>query len=218
MPASTRLLLAAEPVLPARLPEDRAAASRAAFHRILEREALRLSGWSLRAPRPLTTRAADGLSLLLGPEPRFALRAGLYLRAALWVWDRDWDMRVAAVVGRAEIRGDLDLADSEGEVFTLARAALAGLGRNARLAPGWARPPSSAARDRALFALADAVCRRWTWSQAAVLRDLLHPAPDAFERVSEETGLGRPALRKTWRNAGGWALEEAFAALERGRP
>jgi hypothetical protein len=213
-----RLVLLAEPVLPRTLPEDQRDGARRLVHRVLVRAALGFPGWRPRAPEPLPT-ALDGhaRTLMLGPAPGFALRACLHLRASLRAADRSLDLRLGAGLGRVEGVGPLDLSDARGEGVEAAAAALAGLGRNARMAPGWARPPADADRVRALFALADALSRRWTLAQAELARDLLRPGPGALDRTAEETGLGRPTLRKSWRTLGGWALEAAMEAMERPR-
>ena len=211
----TRLILAIEPVIRASGSEEYDAGARRAALAVAMRAAQHFPRWAPGAEPPMETLSAEDRKLvLLGPSPRQALRVCLYLRAHLWVGARHMDLRIGAGIGQVNLVGDVDLRYSSGPAFQAADRALASLGRVARMAPGWPEPPVHAPRTRALFALADAVARRWTVTQADLARDALFPGAGTLERLAREAGREPRSVVKSWRDAGGWAIEEAIAVLE----
>ncbi|TPE47383.1 helix-turn-helix transcriptional regulator [Amaricoccus solimangrovi] len=152
----------------------------------------------------------------LGPDPAFALRWALILRARLGALGRAFDTRISVGIGSGWLSEQDGRAIASGPAFELSGRGLDSIGQNRRLAIAWEKPPREAPLIRAVFALADEISRNWTPGQARVFARLLVGMP----RPSQETLAGalditQQTVATHLAGGGDWALREALEALER---
>lgn len=151
----------------------------------------------------------------LGPEPAYALRGALILRARLGTLGRPFDTRISIGIGSGLLTEDEDLRLASGPAFELSGRGLDDMPHARRFAVAWEDPPGDAPLVRAVFALADEISRNWTPGQARVFARLLvetrRPSQEALARaldITQQTVAGHLA------GGGDWALQDALDAME----
>lgn len=151
----------------------------------------------------------------IGPEPRFALRGALLMRARLGMLGRSFDTRVSIGIGAGRLTEELDLNFGSGPAFELSGRALDSMPYVRRFSVAWEHPPEDAALLQAIFALADEVSRKWTPAQAKVFAHLLvereRPNQEALAGV---LGIRQQTVAEHLAGGGDWAIQEALKAVE----
>lgn len=157
----------------------------------------------------------DGWQCLV-PEPAFALRSALILRAHLAALGRPFDTRISIGIGTGELP-EHGLGAATGPAFELSGRGLDDMRHAQRFLVAWQRPPADAPFLRAIFALADEISRKWTPAQAKVFARLLadHPRPSQ-ERLATALGITQQTVAEHLAGGGDWALKDALSALEGG--
>lgn len=165
-------------------------------------------------PARFTRFRGDGWQCL-GPEPKFALRAALILRARLSALGRSFDTRISIGIGEGLLDATGGLDGGGGPAFELSGRALDKMPHGQRFAIAWERPPAAAALVRAVFALADEISRNWTPAQARVFAAVLAAAQrPSQEALARDLDITQQAVARHFAGGGDWALREALAALE----
>lgn len=151
----------------------------------------------------------------IGPEPAFALRGALVMRAHLSSLGRQFDTRISIGIGAGWVTGRENLAAASGPAFELSGHGLDSIGQNRRLAIAWETPPKTAPLIRAIFALADEISRNWTPGQAKIFARLLLEEPrPSQEKLATTLGITQQTVAAHLSGGGDWALQEALRALE----
>lgn len=151
----------------------------------------------------------------VGPEPRFALRGALLLRARLGMLGRPFDTRISVGIGSGWLTDAPNLDIASGAAFEMSGRSLDAMKGPARFAIAWENPPRDATLVQAIFALCDEISRKWTPKQAEVFTHIL---PES-SRPNQETlarALGRTqqTVAEHLTGGGDWALQEALRAVE----
>lgn len=151
----------------------------------------------------------------VGPEPRFALRGALILRAFLGMLGRPFDTRISVGIGSGWLTDAPNLDIASGTAFELSGRSLDALKGPHRLAIAWEDAPRTAPLLRAILALCDEVSRKWTPKQAEVFTHIL-PQPDRPNQETLARTLGRTqqTVAEHLTGGGDWALQEALRAME----
>ena len=89
----------------------------------------------------------------LGPEPRFALRGALVIRASLSALGRAFDTRISIGVGSGWQAGAPDLGLASGPAFEISGRGLDTMAHARRFAIAWAGPRAGASLVGAIVAL-----------------------------------------------------------------
>ncbi len=151
----------------------------------------------------------------LGPEPAFALRGALILRARLGTLGRSFDTRISIGVGSGRLTEDPNLNLAAGRAFELSGRGLDDIRHSRRFAVAWEDPPTTAPLLRAIFSLADEISRNWTPGQARVFAQLLlekqRPNQEALARTLDIT---QQSVGEHLAGGGDWALQDALDAVE----
>ena len=150
----------------------------------------------------------------LGPEPEFALRAALFLRARLGAAELGSDTRISVAIGPGVVPDAGDLASASGPVFEMSGRNLDGMGRGRRLALGRVGPAAAGAAEEAVVALCDEISGRWTARQAAVFALALQPGAGSQTEHAAKLGVSQQMIAKHLKAGGERALRAALAAFE----
>lgn len=168
--------------------------------------------------RVLSAFRGDGWQCL-SPDPAYALRGALILRAHLGTLGRAFDTRISIGVGSGWVSDQEHPGIASGPAFELSGHGLDTIGQNRRLAIAWEHPPGEAPLIQAIFALADEISRNWTPGQAKVFARLLVEDPrSSQERLAAGLGITQQSVARHLARGGGWALEEALRAVEHPEP
>ena len=179
--------------------------------------------WSRRLPdtQAPATRALGFLAFrgdswqCHGPDPIFALRCALVMRARLGSLGRAFDTRISIGIGSGWIAEDDRPGIASGPAFELSGHGLDAIGQNRRLAIAWENSPPEAPLIAAIFALADEISRNWTPGQAKVFSRLLLEIPrPSQEKIASALGITQQTVAAHLSGGGDWALQEALRALE----
>lgn len=182
-----------------------AAALDAAFAALGE-AAAEIGRWQ-EADARFTRSRGDGWQLRL-VRPELALRAALYLRAALRASGTGAETRVAIAEGEGGESAPRDLNEATGPVYTASGRALDALGGGATMVHAAGGPLGAAVR------LADQIAAGWTEAQARSLRLMLPPDPPTRGQAGSALGITRQAVDQALAAAGFAALDEALRLLE----
>jgi hypothetical protein len=163
-------------------------------------------------PSLFTRFRGDGWQCL-APEPALALRAALFLRAAIRRLGRDFDTRISVGFGSGDVPA-AGLAAADGTAFRAAGNGLDMMARQVRLRATWSEPPPAAAHLAAIYTLCDAISRRWTPAQATVLADMLVPEAPTQAAIAAKAGVSQQMVAKHLGASGEWAVQDALAAVE----
>ncbi|HAH11385.1 MAG TPA: hypothetical protein DCL54_14630 [Alphaproteobacteria bacterium] len=163
---------------------------------------------------PFMRFRGDGWQIVM-PEPKFALRACLLLRAALHQHKPRVRTRISAGIGSAGRIYPRDLGKSDGLAFNLSGQALERMGRKDAI------QLSFVPRDRevsqlvhAVVTLCDAISRRWMPGQARVLAKVLLPEPHNQMEIGRALGITQQSVHAQMDAGNGWALGECLETLE----
>ncbi len=186
--------------------------------RYLNTAAERLATWPGNAGSRGFTRSRGDTWQLVLTVPGLALRACLFLRAAIKAADRRFDTRIGIGIGRAERFDPDDVGASDGEAFRLSGARLDEQSRHECFHFGAAVPNVDESLLSAFFLLADRLSAGWTLAQAAVMYRMLDPA-NADLSQSEIGRLLKPPVpqqqvSRAYFRASGPALVKAAEAFE----
>lgn len=184
----------------------------------LDSAAARLAKWPGNAgPDTINRSRGDSWQLALS-SPRFALRACLFIRAAIKSADRQYDTRIGVGIGRTSRFDPGDVGASDGAAFQLSGAQLDDRSGHARFRIAIEGKLQSQDLFSAVFALCDRISKDWTAAQARVMYHLL--APENAGMTQQDIGhllvpvVTQQQVGKAYLQAGGPALFEALAAFE----
>ncbi len=187
------------------LPEGRVAVAFEA----LKTAADQISRWHDPAtPTSFSRNRGDGWQLVLA-DPRLALRAALFLRAALRSRGKDLATRMAVGIAAGAPPGTTDLNLATGPAFVAAGHAL-----DTMKPPVELRVVSDNRALEAVFRLADHLSRGWTQKQAATLVPMLAPGGATQQTVAEQQQVTRQAVGQALRSAGYDAISDALRLIE----
>ncbi len=172
-----------------------------------------MRGWGGAASH-FTAFRGDGWQCL-GPEPRFALRAALVLRASLSALGRQFDTRISVGLGAGSWSEDGGLDLASGPAFELSGRRLDAMEHARRFSVAWETPPAGAPLIGAIFALCDEISRNWTPGQARVFARLLieRPRPNQ-EAIARALDITQQTVATHLAGGGDWALQDALKAVE----
>ena len=163
---------------------------------------------------PFMRFRGDGWQIVM-PEPKYALRACLLLRAALHQHRPRVRTRISVGIGPTGRIFPRDLGKSDGLAFNLSGQALEGMGRKDAI------QMSFVPRDRevsqlvhAVVTLCDAISRRWMPGQARVLAKVLLPEPHNQLEIGRILGIRQQSVQAQADAGNGWAVEESLETLE----
>jgi hypothetical protein len=154
----------------------------------------------------------DGWQIFLA-SPRLALRAALFMRAALRSQGKDLSTRMAVGIAEGEPPDTLDLNTATGPAYVAAGHAL-----DTMKAPIELRVVSDNAALEAVYRLADHLSKGWTQKQAAALMPMLAPGATTRQTVAVRQQVTRQAVGQTLRSAGYDAINDALRMVERVEP
>lgn len=158
----------------------------------------------------------DGWQMALG-RPEWALRACLYLRAAIRAASAQFETRIGAGIGMADGVDAGDLGAATGPAFERSGRCLEDLGKHflfgVDTADGDAK---TASLFGSVFVMADALSRGWTQRQAEVMRYVLMPeAPNQTEiGANLRPPIAQQAVNDHYLVAHGPVLMAAIATVE----
>lgn len=173
---------------------------------ILATAAARIDTWQ-KFPASLSRYRGDGWQIVLA-RPRLALRAALYLRAALRAAGRDLSTRMAIATGEDQPPRSPDLNLATGPVFVTSGRAL-----DAMMLPAQMTLAEGGALGAAVR-LADALSQGWTVAQARAITPMLAPHPPTHALVAETLRISRQAVEQALVAAGYPALSQALTLIE----
>jgi hypothetical protein len=191
------------------LPEDRIAVAFEA----LKSAADQISGWQdPPSPTAFSRNRGDGWQIFLA-DSRFALRAALYLRAALRAQGKDLATRMAVGIANGPPPGTPDLNLASGPAFVAAGHAL-----DTMKPPVELKVATDDGALEAVFRLADHLSRGWTQKQAAALVPMLAPWGATQQTVAEQQRITRQAVGQALRGAGYDAIHDVLRMIEGSGP
>ena len=173
----------------------------------LAQAAQQISDWQGGASPRFTRSRGDGWQIYL-VHPEMALRAALYLRAALRIGGKDLSTRVSIATGPATLPDAPDLNHAGGAAFVAS-----GRGLDAMTGPVTMTHASGGALAAATC-LADHISQSWTSAQARALLHMLPPTPPTRTEAAAQIGISRQAVDQALSGAGYAALTEALALIE----
>ena len=151
----------------------------------------------------------------IGPEPRFALRGALLMRAHLGMLGRSFDTRISVGIGSGRVTDTRTLNVASGPAFELSGRSLDAMPYVRRFSVAWEDPPEQAGFVQAIFSLADEISRKWTPAQAKVFaRLLVERQRPSQEKLASELGIRQQTVADHLAGGGDWALQEALKAVE----
>ncbi|WP_092064293.1 hypothetical protein [Poseidonocella pacifica] len=172
----------------------------------LEDAAEELSLWQEADPK-LTRFRGDGWQLVV-MRPTIALRAALFLRAAIRRHGRDLDTRISIGTGAVDALPDGDLSGASGSAFVSSGRGLDQIRKTARIASDGSGPL------RAATLLADTLTRGWSPAQAAVAYYALNPDRPTQSEIGEAVGSSQQNVQKVMEAAHLPDILTALNALE----
>ncbi len=179
----------------------------------LEAAAAEISQWHSPAVSTAFSRnRGDGWQVFLA-DPRLALRAALYLRAALRAQGRDLATRMAVGIAEGGPPETPDLNSATGPAYIAAGHAL-----DTMKAPVELRVAGEDRALEAVFRLADHLSRGWTQKQAAALTPMLAPGAATRATVAARQQVTRQAVGQALRSAGYDAINDALRMIEGEEP
>ncbi len=170
------------------------------------------AGWS-GLESSFTRFRGDGWQSL-GPAPRLALRAVLFMQARLRAADLGCDTRISAAIGPGVVPDSADLASASGPVFEMSGRNLDAMARGRRLALGRVGAANGGTAEQAVVALCDEISGRWTARQAAVFVLALQPGAGPQAEHAARLGVSQQMIAKHLKAGGDRALRVALAAVE----
>lgn len=155
----------------------------------------------------------DGWQMLLS-KPQWTLRSCLLLRATM-IAARQPDTRIAAGFGAVESIDQQRISQSTGKAFELSGHLLDTIGLHRRLAAILAddAPPTLAILPAA-FALADAVCQKWTPRQAELVGLVLQGIRQNIAAQTVNPPITPQAVARHLKAAGWFAIQAALETVE----
>jgi hypothetical protein len=169
-----------------------------------------ISGWQEPpAPTAFSRNRGDGWQVFL-TDSRLALRAALFLRAALRSQGKDLATRMAIGIADGTPPGTGDLNLASGPAFVAAGHAL-----DTMKPPVELQVVSDDPALEAVFRLADHLSRGWTQKQALALVAMLAPGTVTQQTVAEQQQVTRQAVGQALRSAGYDAINDALRMIER---
>ena len=151
----------------------------------------------------------------VAPDPAFALRAALILRARLAMLGRPFDTRISVGIGSGWLAEEPSLNLASGPAFELSGHGLDDMKAPRRFAVAWEAPPPDAPLIRAVYSLADEISRKWTPKQAEVLaHSLQERTPPNQETLARLLGRTQQTIAEHLSGGGAWALQDALRSLE----
>lgn len=181
---------------------------------VLEAGATEAWSWAGNPGGPRFTRfRGDGWQCLAVSDV-LALRTALLLRARIRGLGRAFDTRISIGIGPGEIGSGTTLASASGPAFEVSGGGLDRIGRADRLIVGWSAPATCSRSIAAVFALADAISRRWTMRQAAVFARSLPPGAPSQEAIARDLGVTQQTVARHLAAGSDHALRQAIDALE----
>jgi hypothetical protein len=176
----------------------------------LETAADEISRWQEPvSPTAFSRNRGDGWQIFLA-DSRIALRAVLYLRAALRAQGKDLATRMAVGIADGDPPGTSDLNRANGPAFIAAGHAL-----DAMKAPVELCVASDDGALEAVYRLADHLSRGWTQKQAAALAPMLAPGGATLQTIAARQQVTRQAVGQALRSAGYDAINDALRMVER---
>lgn len=177
--------------------------------RTLEAAAEDIAGWQApEAPTAFSRNRGDGWQVFIA-DPGLALRAALYLRAALRAQGRDLATRMAVGIADGGPPETRDLNTANGPAYVAAGHAL-----DTMKAPVEMCVASPDAALRAVFRLSDHLSRGWTPKQAAALMPVLAPKGATHQAIAARQHVTRQAVGQALRSAGYDAINDALRMIE----
>ena len=152
-------------------------------------------------------RGGDGWQMVFN-DPTLALRATLYVLAALRAHVAAVETRIAVATGEGLLPDNDDPNLAHGPAFTASGRALEGMDRHARLIH------ASGGAMGAAFRLADEIAQSWTQAQARAVVLVLPPNAGTRHDAAEHLGITRSAVNQALWSAGYRALSDAIDLLE----
>lgn len=179
----------------------------------LETAADEISCWQDPAVSTAFSRnRGDGWQIFLA-DARLALRASLYLRAALRSRGKDLATRMAVGIAEGDPPGTSDLNAANGPAYIAAGHAL-----DSMRAPVELCVVSEDGALEAVFRLADQLSQGWTQKQAAALTPMLAPGAATQQTIAARQQVTRQAVGQALRSAGYDAINDALRMVERRGP
>lgn len=155
----------------------------------------------------------DGWQMLVG-KPHLALRICLFLRASM-ISAGQPDTRIAVGFGAVQHIDLRRISQSTGKAFELSGHLLDTMGLHRRLAAVAAEDvPPTLAMLPAAFALADAVCQKWTLRQAQLVALVLQGVKQVDAARQVKPPITPQAVAKQLKSAGWFAVETALQTVE----
>lgn len=187
------------------LPEPRLALA----FRTLEAAANDISRWQAPEAATVFSRSrGDGWQIFLADHD-IALRAALYLRAALRSQGKDLATRMAVGIADGGPPDTRDLNTANGPAYVAAGHAL-----DTMKAPIELCVASEDGALRAAYRLSDHISRGWTPKQAAALVPMLAPGGATHQSVADRQQITRQAVGQALRSAGYDAIHDALRMIE----
>jgi hypothetical protein len=178
----------------------------------------RLADWPGNAGSHGFARSRGDTWQLVLTAPELALRACLFLRAAIKSVDRHFDTRIGVGIGGVDYFDPNDVGASDGEAFRLSGMRLDDRTGHARFRIGVEGMDQSEELFSALFALCDRISQEWTAAQAEVSYFLFEPqnADLSQEQIGDllSPAVTQQQVGKAFLQAGGPALQKAVHAFE----
>lgn len=157
-------------------------------------------------------RGGDSWQMAMTTD-RYALRAGLCLRAALRGLGKGFDSRIAITLGVDSMPPDGNPNAALGPVYIASGRLLEEIKGDGGIR--WQAPDAADPRAYSAVArLADHISRDWTKAQARALIHHLPPAPPKREETAKRLGITRQSVNKSLWSAGFPALSEALDLVE----
>lgn len=173
-----------------------------------------IRGWMSEQTLPLERFRGDGWQIAL-PEPRWALRACLELRAAVRSHLENADTRLAIGIGAGTL--DKRLSSSHGDAFERSGTALAALkGRQRWTLTGGFEAMPARALARGLVTLCDAISQEWTARQAEAFALRAAPEAPTMAEIAQRLGVTQQTVQAHLARAYGDTLVDACEAFEQG--
>jgi len=147
-------------------------------------------------------------------DSALALRAAVYLRAALRALEERPDTRIAIGIGGVEAIDKAEVSRSVGEAFTLSGRALDDMNRFEGFKLALPRWSVSQAYLPTVVALCDHIVGSWSPSQAKVALQVLRPDDRTQEDVGNALEVSRQFVNKVYRQSGLSAVMMAIEAFE----
>lgn len=179
----------------------------------LKNAALEISFWQWdeaqdRAVATCFTRnRGDGWQIYLA-KPRLALRAALYMRAALLAEGATLRTRIAIAEGEGDLGLGNDLNNAGGPAFVASGRALDNMKSPVSLTHATGGALGACVR------LVDHISGGWTQAQARAVRGMLPPRKPTRSEVAASLAISRQAVEQSLNAAGFGALADAMALIE----